>query len=84
MDFQTANADEREGLRAELEKDRGWVCEKLEIADADVEKLATGWDDVTAQVENDRARAYLVGDLKNMLSQRRYFSGLARDIDKIL
>ncbi|HEX8552774.1 MAG TPA: Fe-S protein assembly co-chaperone HscB [Abditibacteriaceae bacterium] len=84
MDFQMADEDEREGLRAELEKARGWVCEKLEAADADVEKLASGWDDVTAQVENDRARAYLVGELKNVLSQRRYFSGLARDIDKIL
>ena len=69
MDF-----DGEDSQRAALQRDKIWAQQKQSETDTEINRIAEGWNDAT--------KADLISDLKDALSERRYFSGLIRDLGK--
>lgn len=84
MDLQMADDDEREALLAEIKNDIVWAQKKQAETDSEINRIAEAWSQTYTASEYAASRATLVSELKDQLSQRRYFSGLIREIEKIV
>jgi molecular chaperone HscB len=82
MDWQMGETDD--AAREQMQADLDWAREQRTECDRHIALLSDEWNEVRAQVQNDAARASVVARLKDALSRRRYFAGLARDIEKAL
>lgn len=82
MEWQSGETDV--AAREQLDADRDWAISERDECDRQIALLADEWNEVRAQVQNDAARASIVSRLKDVLSRRRYFAGLARDVEKEL
>jgi molecular chaperone HscB len=81
MEYHGGSVEERIALRPQIEADRDWARTQQEETDVALASIADKWDETSAASEYAEHRALLIAELKDLLSQRRYFSGLVSPVD---